>query len=43
MPHEQAAELIRQGRGHHFDPDVADAFVELQDEFRAIAANFADT
>ena len=43
MPHEKAVAIIVEGRGQHFDPDVADAFVELQDEFRAIAARFADS
>ncbi|NMG74545.1 response regulator [Aromatoleum diolicum] len=42
MSHEAAAEIIRDGRGSHFDPDIVDAFVELQDEFRAIAARFND-
>ena len=40
MAHEQAAELIVAGRGQHFDPDIADAFVLLQAEFRAIASRF---
>ena len=43
MSHEKAVSIIQEGRGTHFDPDVADAFVVLQDEFRAIAAEFADT
>ncbi|WP_374481644.1 HD domain-containing phosphohydrolase [Zoogloea sp.] len=40
--HEEASALLQQGRGTHFDPDILDAFVELQDEFRAIAQRFAD-
>ncbi|MEN9315911.1 MAG: hypothetical protein RIS35_2304 [Pseudomonadota bacterium] len=43
MPHEQAVEIIRQGRGRHFDPDVTDAFLALQHEFRAIAQRFVDS
>jgi putative two-component system response regulator len=43
MPHEQAVEIIIDGKGKHFDPDLVDAFAELQDEFRAIAARFHDT
>lgn len=43
MPHEQAAAIIVDGKGKHFDPDVVDAFVDIQDEFRAIAARFADS
>jgi putative two-component system response regulator len=43
MSHEQAVQLITEGRGSHFDPDIADAFLELQDEFIAIAAKFWDS
>jgi putative two-component system response regulator len=43
MPHEKAVTIIREGRGSHFDPDMVDAFLELEDEFRAIAARYADT
>ena len=42
MPHEAAVEYIRGQRGQHFDPDVVDAFVALQDEFRHIAERFGD-
>jgi putative two-component system response regulator len=43
MSHEAAAAIIAEGRGSHFDPDVADAFLAIQDEFRAIAARYADS
>ena len=43
MSHDKAVTIIQEGRGTHFDPDIADAFVSLQDEFRAIAARFVDT
>jgi putative two-component system response regulator len=43
MPHEKAVTIIIEGRGTHFDPDMVDAFVGLQDDFRAIAARFADS
>lgn len=42
MPHERAVEIIAAGRGCHFDPDVADAFLAIEDEFRAIARRFSD-
>jgi putative two-component system response regulator len=42
MPHEKAVQIIIDGKGKHFDPDMIDAFLELQDEFRAIAARFHD-
>jgi putative two-component system response regulator len=40
--HEEAMDIMRKGRGSHFDPDVLDAFVSIEDEFRAIAARFED-
>ena len=43
MPHAQAVGIIAEGRGNHFDPDIADAFAALQDEFYAIAQRFADS
>ncbi|WP_426162099.1 response regulator [Pseudoduganella sp. R-34] len=43
MPHEQAVQIITEGKGKHFDPDIVDAFIGLQEEFRAIAARFHDT
>jgi len=42
MPHVQARKIIVEGRGLHFDPDVADAFLALEEEFQAIAMKFAD-
>jgi len=43
MPHEKAVQIIIEGKGKHFDPDMIDAFIGLQEEFRAIAARFHDT
>ena len=43
VPHDQAVVVIFQGRASHFDPDMVDAFIEMQDEFVAIARRFADT
>lgn len=43
MPHEKAVEIIRQGRGSHFDPDICDAFLSATEQFRAIAERFTDT
>jgi putative two-component system response regulator len=42
MPHEKAVEIILQGKAQHFDPDMVDAFMELQEDFRSIAATYAD-
>ncbi len=43
MPHEKAVQIIKEGWGIHFDPDVVDAFVEIADEFKAVAAHFTDS
>lgn len=43
MPHEEAMRIIVAGKGAHFDPDVVDAFVDAEDEMRAIAAKYADS
>ena len=41
--HDQAVAIIFQGRASHFDPDLVDAFIEIQDEFQAVALRYADT
>ncbi|MDH4563859.1 two-component system response regulator [Pseudomonas sp. BN411] len=43
MSHEQAVEIIRQGRGSHFDPDICDAFLSCHGQFRTIAERYADS
>lgn len=43
MPHQKAVQIIAEGKGSHFDPDMVDAFLEIQEEFRTIAARFADS
>ncbi|HBM17211.1 MAG TPA: hypothetical protein DD381_12840 [Lentisphaeria bacterium] len=40
--HDKAKQIIIEGRGTHFDPDVVDAFLALEDKFREIAVNLAD-
>jgi putative two-component system response regulator len=40
--HETAIELIRQGSGEHFDPDVVDAMLMAEQRFMEIAAEFQD-
>jgi adenylate cyclase len=40
--HEEAVEIMRQERSAHFDPRILDAFLEIQQEFRQIAARFTD-
>ncbi len=43
MTHEKAVSIITEGRGTHFDPDMVDAFLELEQEFKKIAAAYADS
>ena len=43
FPREKAEAIIREGRGTHFDPDMVDAFVQITEEFHAIAERFADS
>jgi putative two-component system response regulator len=43
MSHAQAVDIIVQGRGSHFDPDIVDGFLAIQEEFRAIAQRYADS
>ena len=40
--HTKARDIIVEGRGSHFDPDVVDAFLEEQDRFKEIAIEMAD-
>jgi putative two-component system response regulator len=42
FPHEKAVQIIIEGKGQHFDPDVVEAFAAMQDTFRNIALTFAD-
>lgn len=41
FPHEKAVEIIESERGNHFNPDVVDAFLEMEDVFRNIAEGLA--
>jgi putative two-component system response regulator len=40
--HEKAVEIIAEGRGTHFDPELVDLFLEKADEIRTIALRFAE-
>ena len=41
--HDRAVQMIIDGRGQHFDPDIVDAFIGLQDEFFAISQRYLDS
>ncbi len=40
--HKKAVQIILEGRGHHFDPEIVDAFMNIHEEFRKIAYKYAD-
>lgn len=40
--HQQAIVIMGEGRGSHFDPDMLDAFLQIEEEFHAIARQFSD-
>ena len=42
ISHEQAVQLILEGRGTQFDPDVVDAFSRVKEQFRKIALELSD-
>ncbi len=42
FPHSKAVDIIGEGKGSHFDPDIADAFMDIHEDFRHIAIKFAD-
>lgn len=42
MSHAETVEIIRSGSGTHFDPDLVETFLELEDDFRIIAEQYAD-
>jgi putative two-component system response regulator len=37
FPHKKAVAIITEGKGTHFDPDIVDAFLELEEKFKQIA------
>lgn len=43
VPHDKAVQVIFGERGAHFDPDMVDAFIEIQDDFHNVAQRFVDT
>jgi len=40
--YEKSENIIIDGRGNHFDPDIVDAFIELKNEFRDIATKYSN-
>ena len=42
FPFEKAMDIIRESAGTHFDPDVAQAFLNAEDEVRKVAEEFGE-
>jgi putative two-component system response regulator len=42
-PHDRAIAILKEGRGSHFDPDVLDAFLDIESEVLGIALKYADS
>lgn len=42
FPHEEAVAIITKGKGSHFDPDMVEAFLEIESTFHNIALLYAD-
>lgn len=40
--HQEVVEIIKNERGKHFDPDIVDTFLELNEEFHKIALKFTN-
>ncbi|MFA9464755.1 MAG: two-component system response regulator [Velocimicrobium sp.] len=40
--HKKAVQIILEERGAHFDPEIVDAFLEINEDFRKIALKYAD-
>lgn len=40
--HDRAMKIIKEGRAAHFDPDIVDALLQIEDEVKAIAAQYSD-
>lgn len=43
IPHETAVRIIIEGRGTLFDPDVVDAFLRVEEQWRQIACDLVDS
>jgi putative two-component system response regulator len=41
--HNEAIDIMRKGRGTHFDPDMLDVFLKITEEFRAIALRYRES
>ncbi len=42
MDHEKACDIILEGKGSHFDPNIVDAFENVMEKFKVISTEFKD-
>lgn len=42
VSHEEAVQIILEGRGTHFDPGLVDVFIEIHQVFRGICSEYSD-
>ena len=42
ISHKKTRQIIEQERGKHFDPQVVDCFLRIQDQFQKIAETYTD-
>jgi putative two-component system response regulator len=40
--HEKAVEIVRQSASTHLDPDIVEAFLQLEGRFREVMTNYRD-
>lgn len=40
--HAKSLDIIAEGKGRHFDPDIAEAFIAISEEVNSIAGTFSD-
>jgi putative two-component system response regulator len=43
MLHDDAVKIMLEGRAQHFDPDMIDAFIACQEQFKMIGEKYADS
>ena len=43
FPHKKAVEIIEEGKSTHFDEDFVECFLNINEKFRSVALEFADS
>jgi len=43
IPHDEAVQIIAAAKNTHFDPDIADAFLQIHQQFHDIATRYPDS